>query len=300
LVIQDETLVTVAERNMQGIVPLYYEMAKAPAEEINSEDIYKSLIMAYKANIGEISNNITKIWNSHNIDLDVIKWLCMENNFTIDFAKTLYMPTRPINVNEIISKYIKARVPHFFIYAKDKEEGKVEVLNNSVVNMLETIIPNKRIHFVKVAGKLNYRMLMKNRRIKLDEEIINTYEKLDKNKKWMSKRKDNNETNEILYIYKVIREEILKINNDIDYVVDVLVKYLYQKKSSRKDTLWKSFGDVLYANLCVNLNNTKQCECCGVRIEVTSNKVKYCEECAREVNIQKTIANRKSKNNCLK
>jgi hypothetical protein len=279
LVIQDETLVNVAERNMQGIVPLYYEMAKAPAEEINSEDIYKSLIMAYKANIGEISNNITKIWNSHNIDLDVIKWLCMENNFTIDFAKTLYMPTRPTNVNEIISKYIKARVPHFFMYAKDKEEGKVEVLNNSVVNMLETIIPNKRIHFVKVAGKLNYRMLMKNSRVKLDEEMINTYEKLDKNKKWMSKRKDNNETNEILYIYKVIREEILKINNDIDYVVDVLVKYLYQKKSSRKDTLWKSFGDVLYANLCINLENTKQCECCGVRIEVTSNRSKYCDDC---------------------
>jgi hypothetical protein len=89
-VIQDETLVTVAERNMEGIVPLYYEMAKAPAEQINSEDIYKSLVSAYKANIGEISNNITKIWNSDNVNLDVIKWLCMENNFTIDFAKPLY------------------------------------------------------------------------------------------------------------------------------------------------------------------------------------------------------------------
>jgi hypothetical protein len=280
LVIQDETLVNVAERNMQGIVPLYYEMAKAPAEEINSEDIYKSLIMAYKANIGEISNNITKIWNSNNINLDVIKWLCMENNFTIDFAKTLYMPTRPEHVNETISKYIKAKVPHFFIYAKDKD--KVEDLNNSVVNMLETIIPNKRINFVKVAGKLNYRMLMKNVRVKSDEEIINTYEKLDKNKKWMSKRKDNNETHEILYVYKIIREEILKINNDLDYVVDVLVKYLYQKKSSRKDTLWKSFGDVLYANLCINLNNTKQCECCGIRIEDYNTK-KYCDECAKNI-----------------
>ncbi|MBL4951002.1 hypothetical protein JK635_01950 [Neobacillus sp. YIM B02564] len=69
---------------MKGIVPLYYEMAKAPAEQVNSEDIYHSLISAYKANIGEISNNITKIWNSNNVNLDVIKWLCMENNFTID------------------------------------------------------------------------------------------------------------------------------------------------------------------------------------------------------------------------
>jgi hypothetical protein len=84
LVVSDKTFVEVAERNMKGIVPLYYEMAKAPAEQINSEDIYKSLVSAYKANIGEISNNITKIWNSDNVNLDVIKWLCMENNFTID------------------------------------------------------------------------------------------------------------------------------------------------------------------------------------------------------------------------
>jgi hypothetical protein len=286
LVIQDEVLVKVADRNMQGIVPLYYEMAKAPAEQINSEDIYKSLVSAYKANIGEISNNITKIWNSDNVNLDVIKWLCMENNFTIDFAKTLYMPTRPQHVNEIISKYIKAKVPHFFIYAKDKEVWNVEIVNDSVVNKLNYIVPDKRINFNKIVGKFNYKMLMTNGKVKIDDEIVNEYIKLDRSKKWISKYKDNVETHEMLFVYKFIREELLKINSDIEYVVDVLVKYLYQKKSSRKETLWKSFGDILYENLNINIENTKQCECCGKRVDNYNTK-KYCDKCATEIKKEK-------------
>jgi hypothetical protein len=282
LCIQDKTIITVAERNMKSIVPLYYEMAKAPAEKVNSEDIYKSLVLAYKANIGEISNNITKIWNSDNINLDVIKWLCMENNFVIDYAKTLYMPKRPDHVNKIISSYIKAKVPHFFVYAKDKELKNVESLNNSTVNKFENIITNKPIQFIKIAGKLKFKMLMKNKKVDIDEEIIHVFEKLDKSKRWLMRSKENYETNEGLYVYKLIREELLKINNDIDYVSDVLVKYLYQKKSSRKETLWKSFGDILLNNLQSNLNNTKQCECCGKRIEIISNRTKYCDKCWQE------------------
>jgi hypothetical protein len=277
LVIQDDILVKVANRNMQGIVPLYYEMAKAPAEQINNEDIYKSLVSAYKANIGEISNNITKIWNSDNVNLDVIKWLCMENNFTIDYAKTLYMPKRPHHVNEIISKYIKARVPHFFIYAKDKEN--VEGLNDSVVNKLEYIIPNKRINFVKIAGKFDYKFLMKNPRVELDEKIIEKYVQLDRTKK-VTKQKNKLKSSDKLYIYKIIRSELLDINNDLSYTTDVLVKFLYSKKrSSFKTTLWESFGDVLTRNIIHNLNGTKDCLDCGQTIEKVKAK-KYCDGCA--------------------
>jgi hypothetical protein len=125
-------------------------------------------------------------------------------------------------------------------------------------------------------------MLMKNKKVDIDEEIIHVFEKLDKSKRWLMRSKENYETNEGLYVYKLIREELLKINNDIDYVSDVLVKYLYQKKSSRKETLWKSFGDILLNNLQSNLNNTKQCECCGKRIEIISNRTKYCDKCWQE------------------
>lgn len=84
LIISDELIVNIAKRNMENIAPLYYEMSVAQKQEINSRNIYEALTLAYGINIGEYSNNITKIWNSDNINLDVIKWLCMENNFTID------------------------------------------------------------------------------------------------------------------------------------------------------------------------------------------------------------------------
>jgi hypothetical protein len=204
----------------------------------------------------------------------------MENNFTIDYAKTLYMPTRPEHVNEIISQYIKAKVPHFFIYAKDKEEKNVEMLNDSVVNKFETIIPNKRITFYKIAGKLDCMMLMKNKQVELDQQIIDEYIKLNQSKKWMMKKQDNMKTDHKLYIYNQIKDSLLKINNDLDYVVDVLVKYLYQyKNSSYKETLWWSFGDVLLNNLTTNISGTIRCEHCGKRVEQIKQRQNLCMNC---------------------
>ena len=280
LVIQDAVLVKVAERNMQGIVPLYYEMAKAEAEIINTENLHRSLIMAYKANIGEISNNITKIWNSDDINIDVIKWLCMENNFTIDYAKTLFMPVRPKSVKKEINKYIRGKVPHFFVYAKDKDQSRVEMLNGSVVNRLENIIPQNRIYFRKIAGKFDYKMLMKNRKVVIDMDIVNTYKELNANKKWRNKINKGVHTYDKLYIYKLIREEILQVNTDIDYVTDVLVKYLYQETNSKnKTTLWESFGDILVSNIKENTESTIQCNNCGKRVDSKSNVQTYCQPC---------------------
>lgn len=89
LVTNNKTLIKAAERNMQGIVPLYYYMSKAKAELINPDSLWNGLKLAYTGgNIGEISNLITKIWNSglenREEKLKIIKWLCMENNFIID------------------------------------------------------------------------------------------------------------------------------------------------------------------------------------------------------------------------
>lgn len=84
-----------AERNTKNIVPLYYEMAKADASLVTKQSMYEGMISAYTGgNIGKISNDITKIWNNplwyegteeeKDEALTAIKWLCMENNFTID------------------------------------------------------------------------------------------------------------------------------------------------------------------------------------------------------------------------
>lgn len=85
LVCADKTLIQVAERNMQDIVPLYYDMRTAPAHQLSNEAIYEGMKNAYTSgSIGPTSNMITKIWNSEKCDLDVIKWLCYQTNERID------------------------------------------------------------------------------------------------------------------------------------------------------------------------------------------------------------------------
>jgi len=97
LVVSDKVFVDIADRNMKNddIIPLYYEMKKAEPTILNSNNIYSGLNAAYTGgNIGIYSNNISKIWNGVNwlkcsneekeIALNIIKLLCMENNFVID------------------------------------------------------------------------------------------------------------------------------------------------------------------------------------------------------------------------
>lgn len=85
LVVAEPTIIKVAERECADVVPLYYEMKKAAAEQITPDALYAGMVAAWGGSgIGGISNDITKIWTSPNPDEDVVKILCMENNFVID------------------------------------------------------------------------------------------------------------------------------------------------------------------------------------------------------------------------
>lgn len=301
LVCADDTIIKVAERNTKSIVPLYYNMAKAGAEKITAKNIYKGLKTAYTGGyIGIISNNITKIWNSDNVNVDVIKLLCMENNFVIDYAKTLYKPVRPDNLKDIMTFCTSKKVPHFFIYAKDKSKHNVEKINNSTINRLNSIIPNPYINY-NAAGlrDFDYTMLMWDSNVELDQRIVDKYTELDLKKHFMINRMDD-KYNNIVYLYQDIRMQILSIDNNINHVVDVLVKHLYQcKKSSYKTTLWECFGDVLVQNLKNNVSKQKiYCEICGVPIDQTSNRRKYCDDCWTEYrnNYQKLLMRKKREN----
>lgn len=300
LVCRDKMLVKVAERNMNGIVPLYYDMKKAPAQVLNKDTTYEGLKLAYTGgNIGIYSNDISKIWNSKNVDLDIIKLLCCENNFVIDYAKTLYKPIRPKEINGKIRSYTKSKVPHFFIYAKDKTKEQVERKNKSVVNRLDNIIPNPILRFkAKNIGKFDYRKLYSNYNFTFDKDsqaIIDLYEELDK-KKFFSKPQDEYIENDYdLYMYTKIRNELLDLNSDINYVVDVLVKHLYEKKKTNKKlSLWSAFGDVLVENLKNNIDETVGkdvvlCERCGERVEKTNGRKRLCFECSQEIRRLKRI-----------
>lgn len=290
LVIQDETIIKVAEREMEGVVPLYYEMLKAKDEPLTPDLIYKALTSAYKANIGIISNEITKIWNSGNPNEEAVKWLCMYNNFVIDYAKTLYLPEKPKHVDQELKNYSKMKLPHFFKYAKDKEDGQVNDLNNSTVNKLEYIIPNKPFRFKDVVGTLDYKVLMNNNQIEyaLNEDIINKYREITRSKKMIV----NNNDLDYNGFNRLVKEELSKLSTSDSTITDNLIHYLYSSGNKNKDTLWDCYGDIIYYNIEKNLGNSIQCDTCTIRFEKIGRSDKYCDKC-KEERIKENNRNRK-------
>lgn len=300
LVISDKLLCRIAKRNMKDIVPLYYDMKKAPAQNIDSNILYDSLEKAYKGGkIGLYSNNISKIWNSGKIkqeQLDIIKMLCMENNFCIDMAKTLYMPKRPKDIDKKIKSYTKLQLPYYFIYAKDKTKSQVAGWQDSPINMLEYIIPNNRIKINKDISRFDYRYLMSDKNFEPDENsniALKCYDYWNKTKPNIIKihnSKDENGNEE--YVYNKIKESILKLPYRDEYIINSLIYLLYEKrKSSNKKTLWECFGECMYKNL---LKNTRElgniCPICGKRFDPKSNANNmYCSDrCLRIANREMT------------
>ena len=88
LLVNNQTIINAAKRVSQDVVPLYYNMGKAGAVQLNADTIYEGLMLAYTSgNIGSPSNDITKIWNSGEITEEkkkAVKWLCADVNYTID------------------------------------------------------------------------------------------------------------------------------------------------------------------------------------------------------------------------
>ncbi|UOR12181.1 hypothetical protein [Halobacillus amylolyticus] len=282
----DSNFVQIAERNMlnDNIVPLYYDEPTANPQPVTDENIYDCLINSYKINIGSKSNEISRFWNGDTSNLDVVKWLVYENNMMIDYAKNLWLPTRPPKVTKIIKENISGKVPKFFIWAKGKKVSQVAKTNKSTVNRIRKFIPTNNIDNQDVNGEFNWRMLTTNpdpkKKINKNNLIINRYTQLDQKKNMFMKNMDDGTKKGELYVYKMIREELLHINKDPFKVADVLVKHLYEDTDSAfKATLWECFGKELLHNLKHNTKNTKQCVDCHTRIKNVTNKER-CEECA--------------------
>lgn len=290
LVIKDRLLTKTAKRNMQDIVPLAYNLKKAKAEQLSTDSMYQGMAHAYTGgNIGPISNNITKVWNSGEIgeeQLNVVRWLTYTNNQVIDYAKTLWLAEPPKQVAEIIKSYTKAKVPNFFIYAKDKEPHQVEPPNDSTMNRIAASIPDPKIKFSKSISKFDYRMLMNldcDFSVSSETPVIKSYDYW--NARINEFEDDKAVKNQDMYKYKNLRRKVLEESGkDIDYVVNTLVAYLYTvRKTSAKKGLWDSFGDVIIQNLKNNLNQeSKICKICGKRfVPKRIDQVTCSAECAR-------------------
>lgn len=323
LVVADNTIVPIAERNMNNIVPLYYNMKKASPIQLSNQTIYDGLNAAFSGgNIGDYSNNISKIWNSDVFvngteeekqeAIDLVKLLCMENNFVIDYAKTLYKPQRPKHLKKKMNAFTNNKVPHFFVYAKDKKGSQVERKNESFVNKLDNKIKGRRINTRAIKlNPIDYRLLMNNPNIecnivtyengKINEEMtdpmivkyfelnnkyhfkVNNVENIDIPK---DGQLNNSQLKEILFFGKVSKEiktELSKFGYTDSEIADILVKVLYYvKPSSHKSVLWFAYGEHIVKNLkkngCKSSTKVIQCVDCGEWFEVVNDK-KHLKTC---------------------
>lgn len=165
------------------------------------------------------------------------------------------------------------------MYAKDKEERLVEPINNSTVNKLKNIIVDKPIRFKNIAGEVDYRNLMNNKKAKMSESIVERFIELNKSKhRWLSEH----DTSGDFHFNEMVRKEMLELSKRPKYIADVLVSFFYSNNSRYKDGLWDVYGELLYENLEKNLEGTIQCEECPERFKVKTDNVKYCEKCAKQ------------------
>ena len=287
LIVNDHVIIDCAKRHMEDIVPLHYHMKKAAPSRLGLDRMYQSMIAAYTTgNIGVISNKITSIWNREDFNdecLEAVKLLTCFNNFCIDSAKTSYMPKIPEDINATIKKYISDKMPHFFVYLKDKNKDKTQVdpINKSVVNRLEKLIPNKRIMFPKNQLRpFDYKMLMWNPDIVVDEELVKTYHNLNCTYHYKINGRSNDDNN-YQYINNLVMEKLSAYGYSDAEITDMLVKYFYHEKNSNgKALLWFCYGDILYKNLESNLNNAYVvCKVCGRRFIPFGSRDDLCDEC---------------------
>lgn len=234
----------------------------------------------------EISGNRgfkgTKIWNSEQPDEDAVKVLCMLNNFTIDYAKTLYKPTIPKGWEKRIAAATKAKVPYFFQFAKGKAESQVAPRGTGVVDRLYNAVQIYKFKFnASALGHFDYTMLMYDKDVAYGDKERKLVDEFRKSSSRLCGQRTSAYDDDNLYWLKVkeLRQRVLQYGS-VQYVTDVLVRGLFHEHHVRKKSaFWDCFGNTVYENLLNNLPaNTKLCLTCGKRIPIGSG-ARHCESC---------------------
>lgn len=296
LVVADKDFIRIAQRNMEGIVPLYYNMRKAAPTQLNRETIYAGLNAAFTGgNIGVYSNNISKIWNHEVFQtgtpsqkqeaVNCVKYLCCQNNFVIDYAKTLYKPEFPEHIADTIKRYTNKKLPAFFEFAKGKEPSQVEQRSASLVDSLYRLIPDIPIRTRGLELEcLDYRKLMADPDLCCPAPVSQLYDRLNRQYRYLINQKDEDRDN-LRYMARTVRDQFCALGYDDASIADMLVQYLYSKKKRYKHLLWFCYGHYIAANLEANLNIQKtkfvQCPDCNewMEISVRATSTLRCPAC---------------------
>lgn len=334
-VVAEPTIIALAERNMKDIVPLYYEMGVAGEVELSKDEMCKGLTAAFKhSNIGKYSNQLTRLWNIENPDLDTAKRMTALNNFFIDSAKTLQVITPPEDIQTLMDNAFKvkktnekgveveeeAKMPYFFQFVKkDYSKNKInkEIGNSTVdrickdIEAIEKELEDDKYSF-KNCGNFKRVVLMNNAKISMADDkvklLMEKYDSLNENmQNGVLGDKDVDKIERFNLGIKHLRVEFeefcLKNEIELSDAVDVVVKEIYTKrKTSKKKLMFEMLGDMILANIQSNLKKPLmngvyvQCQECGTRVKQSNNgRKKYCDKCSDVVNARKAQETRAKK-----
>jgi len=281
LVVQDKKFLNIVKRNMEGVVPLYYDMGKAEPEELSNAAFFRGLKSAFKYNqVGKYSNYMTAEWNTTK-DVETLKVLCSLNNYSIDASKTLYM-CYPKKGTEIFNKIIEAKnkkMPHFFQYKKDKYKNEELTTESSTMNKLVGYLEkvfekaNGKRYAENKIEKFNYKEFLNNKSI-LGKKNLTILKEIKYELVYANYKEIANRVERIMYqiegdkslirsVYEDYRE-VLKTyarENDIDWVefVDAIIAMNYKKNknSKNKTIMLELFADEILCNIKQNLKVAK-------------------------------------------
>lgn len=278
-IVHDKAFLDVLDRNKHS---LYYDMTKAEPAQITNDAIMLCLTSSFQnENIGFVSNAITKIFNSDGeSDTKLVKILCAYNNFVIDYFKT----QKSMDLKQYASVYeaykdsnngtCKYKCPHFFMYAKDKKSTQCEKYNKKsnadrisqyvktktaagvtkVEYFVEDIFSPEMFKDTSIVIERQSEEYEKIRVLlsELKRESMSVYRKVKDDLK--SKESDKQLFN--IYCRKKFNSIIADKQKVVNYLVDIEY-YTDEHKGEKKDVLWECYGDILYDNLCRNINNGK-------------------------------------------
>ena len=166
----------------------------------------------------------------------------------------------------------KSKCPWFFQYAKDKKSKQCQKYNDK--SNCDRIGKYVGIHTSKDISKVDYTSeeffnpeMLKEKTLKIQRQS-DEYDKLrtllfdlkhERNQIYKEVKADLNarETDkQIFNIYCMakIREIIADRKNAANYLIDIEY-YTEENKEDKKDILWNCFGDILYDNLCRNIDD---------------------------------------------
>lgn len=256
--------------------PLFYDMTKAESAQITNNAVMNCLISSFQnENIGFVSNAITKIFNSEgDPDTKLVRVLCAYNNFVIDYFKT----QKSMDLQQytfIYEEYKdsdKHKCPHFFMYAKDKKQKQCEKSNlNGNADRISKYISDKTSNGI---AKVNYSSkdafnpeMLKNSDIKVDR-TSEKYSQLRRllldlkreHSAWYKKVKDDLNAKESekqlfnIYCGAKVKEIFPDRKEAANYLVDIEY-HTEENQEEKKDILWNCYGDILYDNLCKNVDS---------------------------------------------